>query len=196
MKWGVRHDKQSIGQRYSTWARGVANKNYDKASARIEKRRQKRANENFLRNTKYGKWVDTISNKHYDKQQKSISERRTRKNKDFDDFDKMIDPKEKRRRAEKRKTNISKMRNYTGSNKSDALKRARRKDINKMSNADLQKTINRLNLEKQYRDLTKVNLTPGKRYVDSYKDYNKSINQARKAASTVAIKKAMTTAVV
>lgn len=100
--------------------------------------------------------------------------------------------KAKQRRAEKRKTNISKMRNYTGSNKSDALKSARRKDINKMSNADLQKTVNRLNLERQYRDLTKVNLTPGKRYVDSYKDYNKSISQARKAASTVAIKKAMT----
>lgn len=104
--------------------------------------------------------------------------------------------KNKQKRAEKRKTNISKMRNYTGSNKSDALKSARRKDINKMSNADLQKTVNRLNLEKQYRDLTKVNLTPGKRYVDSYKDYNKSISQARKAASTVAVKRAMTVAAV
>lgn len=104
--------------------------------------------------------------------------------------------KAKQIRAEKRKTNISKMRNYTGSNKSDALKSARRKDINKMSNADLQKTVNRLNLERQYRDLTKVNLTPGKRYVDSYKDYNKSISQARKAASTVAVKKAMTAAAI
>lgn len=91
MKWGVRHDKPSIGKRYSNWSRNTANKRYNKESEKIEKRRQKRSDENFLRNTKYGQKVDKISNKNYDKAQRKIEERRARSMQEHDEFDRAID---------------------------------------------------------------------------------------------------------
>lgn len=167
MKWGVRHDRPLSGR-----------------SARKERL-------NNLKNAKpkYKSFSD-----------RPISGRAARKQRVHDNLKTVTKSpaekkKAKQRRAEKRKTNVSKMRNYTGSNRSDALKSARRKDINKMSNADLQKTVNRLNLERQYRDLTKVNLTPGKRYVDSYNKYSGSIKAAKKTAAYTAGKKALTAAV-
>ena len=180
MKWGVRHDRPLSGR-----------------SARKERKTlYKQAEKNYKEGYKTGERKRHISGRTARKERSQIYKQIEKDYKDQYKSNSVEKKKEKRRRDEKIKTNVSKMRNYTGSNKSDALKSARRKDINKMSNADLQKTVNRLNLERQYRDLTKVKLTPGKKYVDSYTDYNKSISQARKAASTVAIKKAMTAAAV
>lgn len=96
----------------------------------------------------------------------------------------------KRQRAEKRKRKLSIVRNYTGSHRSDALKRSRRKDINKMSNQDLQKDINRLRLEKDYRSLTKIDTQFGRNYVNDYNKYNSSV---RTATNTYAGKKAIKT---
>lgn len=81
----------------------------------------------------------------------------------------------KRQRAEKRKSTMSRIRNYTGSHSSDALKRSRKKDINKMSNRDLQNDINRLRLEREYRSLTKVDTSFGKNYMQ---DFNKHYSTA------------------
>lgn len=53
--------------------------------------------------------------------------------------------------------------NASGSRSSNALRAYRKKDINRMSNKDLQTAINRMNLEKQYRSLTKRDLTVGNR---------------------------------
>ena len=88
MKWGVRHDRPSLGQRYSTYGRKVSNKRYDKASAKIEERRKKRSEENYLRNTRYGKRLDRKSNERYDREQQKIEKRRANRNQEFDEFDK------------------------------------------------------------------------------------------------------------
>lgn len=96
----------------------------------------------------------------------------------------------KRQRAEKRKSRISKIRNYTGSHRSDALKRSRKKDINKMSDKDLQKDINRLRLEREYRSLTKIDTSFGKQYLNEYNNYSSSVKAAtRTYVGKKAIKK-------
>ena len=171
MKWGVRHDKPSSG------------------------RTSRKERLNNLKNSKpkYESFSDRpISGRSARKQRVNENLKTTTKSP-------AEKKKAKQRRAEKRKTNLSKMRNYTGSRTSDALKRARKNDINKMSNADLQKNITRLNLERQYRDLTRVDLKPGKQYVDSARWGGKTVTWAKgssayKAGKSVAFTKGAKTA--
>lgn len=88
-------------------------------------------------------------------------------------------------RAEKRKSTLSRIRNYTGGRSSDALSTARRQDINKMSNQELQQHITRLNLERQYRSLTQVDINRGKNYMKTANQYDASISSiAKKAGKT------------
>lgn len=68
-------------------------------------------------------------------------------------------------RKAKHKRRASIIRNYTGGRSSDALKAARRQDINSMSNQELQQHVTRLNLERQYRSLTGVNFNAPKNYM-------------------------------
>lgn len=68
-------------------------------------------------------------------------------------------------RRAKRKRRASIARNYTGGRSSNALKAARRQDINTMSNQELQQHITRLNLERQYRSLTAINFNGPKNYM-------------------------------
>ena len=67
----------------------------------------------------------------------------------------------------KKKAKAAKIRfqNTTGSRNSKAVKAYRKKDINRMSNKDLQTAINRMNLEKNYRSLTKRDLMLGNKVV-------------------------------
>lgn len=74
-------------------------------------------------------------------------------------------------RRDRKSDRLNRIRNYTGLRGSNALREARRQDINKMSNQELQATVNRLNLEKQYRQLTQVDLQFGKRKVDDILAY-------------------------
>lgn len=69
-------------------------------------------------------------------------------------------------------------RNYTGSRKSAALKKYRGKNIDGMSDKDLQKAVQRLNLEKQYRSLTKADFYRGKRIVDTMYNNQMAMNKA------------------
>ena len=73
------------------------------------------------------------------------------------------------------------VRNYTGSKRSNALKAARRKDINQMSNKELQDTITRLNLEKQYRSLTKVDYMVGQKKASEALKYEGTYNAIKKS---------------
>ena len=101
MKWGVRHDKPSIGRRYSAWGKNTSNKMYDKMASNVEARRQKNKNENWAKNSKnktvarYGNWVDRTSDKKYNKEIKKIEDRRQRKMQEFEEFDKALDAKDK-----------------------------------------------------------------------------------------------------
>lgn len=61
--------------------------------------------------------------------------------------------------------------NASGSRSSNALRAYRKKDINRMSNKDLQTAINRMNLERQYRNLTKRDLMSGNRIVKNILAY-------------------------
>lgn len=61
-------------------------------------------------------------------------------------------------RGEERK---SKVRNILGSRKTSTLKEARNKNVEEMSNQELQEYVNRLNLERNYRSLTKKDLMKG-----------------------------------
>ena len=69
------------------------------------------------------------------------------------------------KRSLKKKFRAAKTRfqNASGSRNSNALRAYRKKDINRMSNKDLQTAINRMNLEKQYRNLTRKDLMVGNR---------------------------------
>ena len=62
-------------------------------------------------------------------------------------------------------------RNVTGSKRSAAMTKYRKKNIDGMSDADLRKAVNRMNLEKQYRDLTKADYMRGRRFADNVLNY-------------------------
>lgn len=79
-------------------------------------------------------------------------------------------------RRARRKRRASIVRNYTGGRSSNALKTARRQDINSMSNQELQQHITRLNLERQYRSLTKVDVNSGKNYMKTAIEYDNKVN--------------------
>ena len=88
-------------------------------------------------------------------------------------------------------------RNLTGSRKSAALKKYRGKNIDGMSDEDLRNAVNRMNMEKQYRSLTKMDFYRGKRIVDTmYNDQmaleraTASGKRARKVAAAYGAKKA------
>lgn len=89
--------------------------------------------------------------------------------------------KARRERArEAMKSRNSRLRNYTGSRRSEARTRYRKQDIDKMSNAELQAAVNRMNLERQYRTLTKVDIKIGQKE-------SKRIMKKVSAVSTVAL---------
>lgn len=58
-------------------------------------------------------------------------------------------------------------RNMTGSKRSSTMSRYRRNDLGRMSNKDIQEAINRMNLERQYRALTKVDYMRGQRFASN-----------------------------
>lgn len=88
---------------------------------------------------------------------------------------------EKTRKSKGFKTAQNKYRNLTGSKKSAALKKYRSKNIDGMSDKDLQKAVNRMNLEKQYRSLTKIDFYSGKRAVDTMNNNTTAMKRAVKA---------------
>ena len=63
------------------------------------------------------------------------------------------------------------LRNLTGSKRSAAMTKYRKKNIDGMSDADLRKAVNRMNLERQYRDLTKADYMKGQRYASDILKY-------------------------
>lgn len=86
------------------------------------------------------------------------------------------------------------MRNLTGSRSSDALKEARQKDINQMSNRELQETVNRLNLERQYRQLTQADIGFGQRKANEVLSYEDTYRKARNSAAYKAGKQVVASA--
>ena len=95
-------------------------------------------------------------------------------------------------RRDRRASSLNRMRNYTGSRTSNALKAARRKDINKMSNQELQETINRLTLERNYRQLTQLDLGFGKRKVDDILSIEGAYRSTKNSATYKLGKKLLT----
>lgn len=89
-------------------------------------------------------------------------------------------------RREKRKSTFSKVRNYTGGRGSDALTKARQQDINKMTNQELQEHVTRLNLERQYRSLTKIDIDRGKNYMKTANQYDANISSMYRKGSKTA----------
>lgn len=81
-------------------------------------------------------------------------------------------------------------RNLTGSRKSAALKKYRGKNIDGMSDEDLKNAVYRMNMEKQYRSLTKLDFYRGKRIVDTM--HNDQMAFERAKASGKRVKKAAT----
>lgn len=66
-----------------------------------------------------------------------------------------------KQRYSKQLERISTRRNLSGSRRTSTLERARKKNIEEMSNQELQEYINRMNLERNYRNLTKRDLMQG-----------------------------------
>lgn len=73
----------------------------------------------------------------------------------------------------------NKRRNLMGSKQSAAVKKYRNKNIDGMSDKDLQKAVNRMNLEQQYRNLTKVDYMRGQRYAQDILKYKKTVKSIR-----------------
>lgn len=68
-------------------------------------------------------------------------------------------------------------RNMTGSKRSAAMTKYRKKNIDGMSDADLRKAVNRMNLERQYRDLTKADYMKGQRYASDILKYKSTMKR-------------------
>lgn len=71
-------------------------------------------------------------------------------------------------------------RNITGSKRSAAMTKYRKKNIDGMSDADLRKAVNRMNLERQYRDLTKADYMKGQRYASDILKYSSTVKRFKK----------------
>lgn len=84
----------------------------------------------------------------------------------------------------KKREASNRYRNLTGSKRSAALKKYRRKNIDGMSDKDLQAAVNRMNLERQYRTLTKVDFYRGKRAVDTMYNNQNAMNRTYSSAKT------------
>lgn len=85
----------------------------------------------------------------------------------------------------------NKAKNLAGSRSSKALKAARKKNIDKMSNQELQDVINRLNLERNYRSLTKSDYMRGQKYVSDVLRYENTYNAAKKSGAVKVAKKVL-----
>lgn len=77
----------------------------------------------------------------------------------------------KRTVSKKAKAAKIRFQNTTGSRSSNAIKSYRKKDINKMSNKELQTAINRMNLERQYRNLTSRDFQMGSKIAKNILTY-------------------------
>lgn len=71
-------------------------------------------------------------------------------------------------------------RNMTGSKRSAAMTKYRKKNIDGMSDADLRKAVNRMNLEQQYRNLTKSDFMKGQRAASNILKYSSTAKRFKK----------------
>lgn len=74
-----------------------------------------------------------------------------------------------RKKSAKRMAN--KYRNVTGSRKSAARTKYQNKNIDRMTNQQLQEAVYRMNLERQYRDLTKADIMRGQKAAQDVMKY-------------------------
>ena len=84
------------------------------------------------------------------------------------------------RKTDSYKSKKNKIQNLTGSRSSDARKKYRNKNINSMSNQELQEAINRMNLERNYRSLTKVDFMAGQKTTSDILKYNTTMKTVKK----------------
>ena len=89
------------------------------------------------------------------------------------------------------KNAANRYRNLTGSRKSNALKEARRKNINTMSNQELNEVVYRLNLERNYRSLTKLDINRGQNHAKDMLKYDSTYKAMQKTAAYAAGKKVL-----
>ena len=94
------------------------------------------------------------------------------------------------------KNATNRYRNLTGSRRSNALKEARRKDINSMSNQELNDIVYRLNLERNYRSLTKLDINRGQNHAKDMLKYDSSLKSARNTIAYNVGKKAIKAATI
>lgn len=180
MKWGVRKDRNSGS------LMGRLHRNSAKAVQRdIDSFKKHR---NGL-HTKSGKEV--VSAKEVSDTIKGLEQVRNKSLRKAERADRRA-----AHRREKIRTMLNVTKNYTGSRGSNALKAARSKDINKMSNQELQDTINRLNLERNYRSLTRVDYMRGQKYAADALKYETTYNAVKKSNAVKRGKKALATAYV
>jgi len=85
-----------------------------------------------------------------------------------------------KKKAARRRAN--KYRNITGSRKSAARAKYQNLNIDHMSNQQLQEAVNRMNLERQYRDLTKIDIMRGQKAAQNVLKYDTTMKQVKKVA--------------
>ena len=93
------------------------------------------------------------------------------------------------------KNAVNRYRNLTGSRRSDALAEARRKNINTMSNKELNDTVYRLNLERNYRSLTKLDINRGQNHAKDMLKYDSTYKAVKNTAAYKTGKKVVRKAV-
>lgn len=89
------------------------------------------------------------------------------------------------------KSAANRYRNLTGSRRSNALKEARRKNINNMTNQEINDIVYRLNLERNFRSLTKLDINRGQNHAKDMLKYDSSYKAMKKTAAYEAGKRVM-----
>lgn len=102
----------------------------------------------------------------------------------------------KAKNSDRYKNAVNRYRNLTGSRRSNALAEARRKNINTMSNQELNDVVYRLNLERNYRSLTKIDINRGQNHARDVLKYDSTYKAAKNTAAYKAGKKIVKTAVI
>lgn len=93
------------------------------------------------------------------------------------------------------KNTVNRYRNLTGSRRSDALKSARKRNINEMSNQELNDVIYRLNLERNYRSLTKIDINRGQNFTKDMLKYGGTYKAVKNTAAYKTGKKVVKAAI-
>jgi hypothetical protein len=175
MKWGVRRTPEQLGRKRAQKS-GVDERYVNKAvkQAYALNRKTNKSARQSKRQMRIEEELETYINTNRNPKKDAVLKRAIEKESQRSSGEKSSALKTTVKKARSAR-NV--YRNMTGSKRSAAMTKYRKKNIDGMSDADLRKAVNRMNLERQYRDLTKADYMKGQRYASDILKYKSTMKR-------------------